>query len=65
MARAMQELLTIAPQGANVDWYKEKLEEWFYDNVKAESIAADVKSLQQTYEKVIEIGGTWPAKKYR
>lgn len=65
MARGMQELLTMAPEGADVEWYKEKLEEWFYEHISAESIAADVASLKETYQQVVKVLGSWPAKKYR
>lgn len=44
--------------------YAQLMERVFFQLSQA-SIKRDVKSLKQTYEEIIKLGGGWPAKKYR
>jgi hypothetical protein len=49
----------------SVAHWQARLEDMFFNNITAESIAKDVVSLADTYRAIIDVEGAWPAKAFR
>lgn len=49
----------------SVAYWKGRMEEFFFQQISAESIAKDVASLRATYQAIVQVQGAWPAKKHR